>query len=133
MRVIGPMLTAAALSIGVGCTTSPDWIERTLVTVDVTGTWSGTIAAGGTTAAILIDLKQEGPKVEGSVRWNGMAFTTNVGDLPGLVEGTVSGDRFEFRRTNGILRGDVIVSGDEMAGNAHVKSGPASIVLRRVK
>ncbi len=124
--------TLAALCVS-GCATPPDWIERTLVTVDVTGTWSGTIAAGGTTAEILIDLKQEGPKVEGSVRWKGFAFTTNVGDLPGLVEGTVSGDRFEFRRTNGNLRGDVIVSGDEMTGHAHVKSGPASIVLRRVK
>ena len=133
MRTIAWILMAAALAIGSGCATSPDWIERTLVTVDVTGTWYGAIAAGTTTAEILIDLKQEGPKVAGSVRWKGFAFTTNVGDLPGLVEGTVNGDRFEFRRTNGILRGDVIVSGDEMAGNAHVKSGPASIVLRRVK
>ena len=125
--------TLAALMCVSGCTTPPDWIERTLVTVDVTGTWYGRIAAGSTTAEILMDLKQEGPKVEGSVRWMGFAFPTNIGDLPGLVEGTVSGDRFEFRRTNGHLRGDVIVSGDEMTGNAHAKSGPASIVLRRVE
>jgi hypothetical protein len=126
------VILVVALATGSSCT-HPDWIERTLVTVDVTGTWSGTIAAGANAAEILIDLKQEGPKVEGSVRWKGFAFTTNFGDLAGLVEGTVSGDRFEFRRTNGHLRGDVIVSGDEMTGHAHVRSGPASIVLRRVK
>lgn len=130
MRTIVRVIFVTVLACGSGCTTPADWIERTLVTVDVSGTWSGTIAAGSTTAEISIDLKQEGPKVEGSVKWNG--FATPFGDLPGLVEGTVSGDRFEFRRTNGSLSGDMIVSGDEMTGPAHVKSGLASIVLRRV-
>jgi hypothetical protein len=42
MRTIAWILMAAALAIGSGCATPPDWIERTLVTVDVTGSWYGT-------------------------------------------------------------------------------------------
>jgi hypothetical protein len=38
VRTTEAMFIAAALAIGAGCTTPPDWIERTLVTVDVTGT-----------------------------------------------------------------------------------------------
>jgi hypothetical protein len=57
------MLMAAALAIGVGCATPPDWIERTLVTVDVTGTWYGrglAKTAGGGNAMMPLELRQEG-------------------------------------------------------------------------
>ena len=62
---------AAALAIGSGCITRPDWIEQTLVTVDVTGIWQGT-SFGGPGAyppeELRLDLPQEGPKVKGSLR-----------------------------------------------------------------
>jgi hypothetical protein len=32
---------AAGLLLGSGCVSRPDWIEATLVTVDVTGVWYG--------------------------------------------------------------------------------------------
>jgi hypothetical protein len=41
METIVGELIAATLAAGSGCTRS-DWIDRTLVTVDVTGVWSGT-------------------------------------------------------------------------------------------
>jgi hypothetical protein len=41
MKTLAAMSIAATLLVGVGCAKT-DWIDRTLVTVDVTGTWSGT-------------------------------------------------------------------------------------------
>jgi hypothetical protein len=40
LKIIARMLILATLAFGAGCAKS-DWIERTLVTVDVTGTWNG--------------------------------------------------------------------------------------------
>ena len=48
MKTIAGVLIVAALVFGSGCATS-DWIERTLVTVDVTGTWFGSIPGGSNT------------------------------------------------------------------------------------
>jgi hypothetical protein len=131
MRTVLRVILVVALVCASGCTAHPDWIERTLVTVDVTGVWSGAISQGGSYVEVSMVLKQEGPKVTGSLRWRGFSEPRVFGDLPGPVQGTVSGDRFEFSRT-GLLSADLIVSGDEMTGPGHVNSGPASIVLRRV-
>ena len=38
MKAIVGVLIAATLAVGFGCARS-DWIDRTLVTVDVTGIW----------------------------------------------------------------------------------------------
>ena len=40
MKIFGSILVMAAFAVIGGCA-KPDWIERTLVTVDVTGTWHG--------------------------------------------------------------------------------------------
>jgi hypothetical protein len=127
----GLLLIVAALATGSSCVTPPDWIERTLVTVDVTGVWYGTISNSLAPIHFSIDLKQEGPKVEGSLK-AGLVHSM-LKDISGPVEGTVSGDRFEFRRTNGSLHSDVTVSGDEMIGLAHGTFGPGQTFLRRVK
>ena len=62
MRTIAWILLAATLTIG--CATPPDWIERTLVTVDVTGTWYGTSPVKGQAGYpdLWLELQQEGPK-----------------------------------------------------------------------
>ncbi len=70
------MLIAAVLLLSPGCVKQPDWIETTLVTVDVTGVWEGTVPVGDPGAVplrtghirLLFDLEQEGPKVKGSFR-----------------------------------------------------------------
>jgi hypothetical protein len=129
----GMLLMAAALAAGSSCA-RPDWIERTLVTVDVTGVWSGVMARGSgpTSFEITIDLKQEGPKVTGFLKWAGFSYSGIYEDLPGPVEGTVSGDRFEFKRINGSFSSAVTVAGDEMTGQAKMSVGLGSILLRRV-
>ena len=40
MKTLIGLLVATTLAIGSGCV-KQDWIDRTLVTVDVTGTWVG--------------------------------------------------------------------------------------------
>jgi hypothetical protein len=119
--------TLAALVFVSGCTTPPDWIERTLVTVDVTGTWYGasSLRLGTTYPAFWLELQQEGPKAKGST-------TANTGGMQrsGPIEGTIAGDLFTFRQTNGPLTGELTVSGDEMTGEI-LQPLRFPIVLRR--
>ena len=130
MKTIAWVIFVVALAFGSGCAHS-DWIERTLFTVDVTGVWYGELRTPVHHMELSIDFKQEGPKVEGSL-WGKGFVPTLLRDVPGPVEGTVSGERFEFRRTNGRLRGDMTVSGNEMTGQAHTGFGPGQVSLRRV-
>jgi len=128
MRVTdGTLLMAAALATGSSCA-RPDWIDRTLVTVDVTGVWSGEIAQSGSMShrELYLELKQEGPKVTGNVR---VPFFSV---LSGPIEGTVMGDRFEFSQSNAGMSGEMTVSGDEMKGRAHGNYVEGPIFLRRV-
>jgi hypothetical protein len=49
----------------------PDWIERALVTVDVTGTWAGSAATAQGTRWFEFSLRQQGSRANGSVRGQG--------------------------------------------------------------
>jgi hypothetical protein len=131
VRTIGAIFIAVALGIGAGCTTPPDWIDRTLVTVDVTGTWQGAspVKVGPGYPDLWLELQQQGPKAKGSSR------ARIGGGLPvmlsGPIEGTVAGDVFTFRQTNGPVTGELTVSGDEMKGEI-LQPSRFPIVLRRV-
>ena len=46
MKIIAGLIIAAALVFSFGCAKT-DWIDRTLVTVDVTGTWEGRVEGAG--------------------------------------------------------------------------------------
>ena len=101
-----------------------DWIEETLVTVDVTGTWIGSCGRPGTYAEgkIEITLAQSGSKVTGQAR-----------AMPGHVspiEGTVSGDVFRYG-SHGYQRGELQVSEDEMSGWAVVDNKSVTCQLHR--
>ncbi len=61
-----------ALGCVFGCA-RPDWIDRTLVTVDVTATWEGTAANAQGSSWFQFTLEQEGSQVKGAVR--GWALT----------------------------------------------------------
>jgi hypothetical protein len=118
---------AAALVFASGCAKT-DWIDRTLVTVDVTGSWYGTIgsvgSSMGTGSEMWLDLQQAGSKVTGSVRFKpDQAFGNS-----GSIEGSVSGDVFQYRLLRGSTSMDLTVSGDEMTGQT---SGRA-VTFRRV-
>lgn len=71
MRPAALWLITAVLVLSPGCVQQPDWIESTLVTVDVTGVWEGGVTGEGGARSVLpsvsalLDLEQEGPKVKG--------------------------------------------------------------------
>jgi hypothetical protein len=127
MKPLAWLLAAAVLAVASGCAHS-DWIEATLVTVDVTGTWSGSAASPGTsTLELWLELVQQGPKVTGSLRTSG-SFRLNANQTVPL-EGTVTGDVFRFRPVNTTGWSEMIVGEDEMKGR--LSSSPP-ITLRRV-
>jgi hypothetical protein len=115
------LLGAVALS---GCT-KPDWIQQTLVTVDVTGVWVG---RGGNAT---LTLEQQGPKVTGSVN----ALAGYLGRLSGKIEGSVTGDVLQFKQTSGTdprIEGELSVSGDEMTGRWMVGNFRSTALFQRV-
>jgi hypothetical protein len=62
MRIVARVLIATALAFSSGCAPT-DWIDRTLVTEDVTGTWYGRTER----ELFFLELKQEGSRVTGSI------------------------------------------------------------------
>jgi hypothetical protein len=134
MRTIAWILMAAALAIGWGCATPPDWIQRTLVTVDVTGHWHGVTLAGSGTQfkpEVWLDLQQEGPKVKGFVVWRDFeGLGSRRSTSPRAIEGTISGDVFSFKQTDGPGRGELTVRGDDMTGEVSIGTS-VPMALRR--
>jgi hypothetical protein len=136
MKGIASLIVVVALA---GCAmTPPDWIERTLVTEDVTGAWYGrylpsapfAASAGG--SEVWLDLRQEGSKVRGSATWQESLYGSGKLRSSGPVEGTIGGDVLRFRQTDGPLKGELTVSGGEMTGVCSLAIGMVPIVLRRV-
>ena len=125
---LGFAMVALALT---GCA-KPDWIQQTLVTVDVTGTWQTT--EGGLIELLLL---QEGPKVRGFMRMEGTLGNSRA-QIRGPIEGSVTGDVFSFKQANvSDVRSEVemLVSGDEMSGDirrfAISPSNRPRVLLRR--
>jgi hypothetical protein len=138
MSTVARVLLATGLVLGgFGCAKT-DWIDRTQVTVDVTGTWSGRAVPLGTSGAppeISFELEQQGSIVKGFMRLPAGGSSLSVAHAfrisPGPIDGTVAGDVFRFRLTNSSLDGELTVSGDEMTGLVSW-SGGRPITLRRV-
>ena len=129
-------LRIAWLAIGLlvltttGCA-HPDWIEQTLVTVDVTGEWRGNwaVSVPGTYAGnrpVVLTLSQSGPRVTGQMTMGSQA----EGPI-GPIEGTVSGDILSFHDLRNRLTGRLQVSGDEMTGAGTNAGFPATVTLHR--
>jgi hypothetical protein len=126
MKITAGLLIAAALAFA-GCA-SPDWIDRTLVTVDVTGTWYGRFGGPSLADDLLLELKQEGSKVTGFMQ----TIPSGIAGRAGTFEGSVAGDVFRFRGSRGTLEGELKVSGDEMDGRASFFGDSRPLSLRRV-
>ena len=119
------LLVAIVLAVGSGCA-RPDWIEQTLVTVDVTGVWRGTFEGGGGSGTMELTLQQSGAKVNGHTKLSPLSMYS------GPVEGTVSGDTFRFRsQRGGTVIGELQVNGDEMTGPGTTWFGSGTMTLRR--
>jgi hypothetical protein len=129
MKTITGVLIVAALIFGSGCARS-DWIERTLVTVDVTGTWYGSVGGAGGPGGVSVwfELEQQGSTVKGSMK----SDIATYGASTQQIDGTVAGDVFRFRQRNGNVVGEVTVSGDEMTGQGSFAGSSRSLSLRRV-
>ena len=121
-----PLLTRR-LAVGLflfivsGCAQRTDWVEGTLVTVDVTGVWKGrvtpSVAIGGLSGEFEMTLAQRGPKVTGDGRIRAQKLS---------IEGTVRGDVFSFSDLEGRLRGQATVIGDQMSGEARTNVASSS-------
>src|SRR4030095_8950662 len=95
-------LAGLLLLVAAGCAPNADWIEGTLVTVDVSGSWRGSVPYQG---ELELNLVQDGAKVTGQ----GQLLTTKF-----RIEGTVRGDVLAFQDPGGRLRGEAVVTGDAM-------------------
>jgi len=133
MTSIVRVFLTAVLAFGSGCARS-DWIDRTLVTVDVTGMWTGSMSTWdgqpSVNAEVSLELQQQGPNVTGHFRTTG-GWSYLLSRASGPIEGSVSGDVFRFRRTEGPVSGELTVSGEEMRGEVTLTSRTADISLRR--
>ena len=124
MKTLAGLLLATLLVTSAGCA-QKDWIDRTLVTVDVTGTWYGGVRGGGATTDLMFELEQRGATVKGSVQY--------TPGTRGDIEGTVAGDVFRFRNARANVEGEMTVSGDEMNGRISGGwFGARQFYLRRV-
>lgn len=131
MRTIIRVLIVAALTFGSGCAKT-DWIDRTLVTVDVTGSWYGRttpVGGGFLIGDFFLELDQRGSTVKGTLRLRG----TGAANVAEPIEGTVAGDVFRFRNPRGSVEAELTVSGDEMTGVTSTPAGRRAISLQRVE
>ncbi len=131
-RITGWLAIGCLVLAAAGCA-RPDWIEQTLVTVDVTGVWRGSFSSSGTGTAsggggpVELTLQQSGTKVTGQL--SGSLNSVVGGRVP--IEGTVNGDMFRFHDLRGGVTGAVQVSGDEMNGSGTARENSTTITLRR--
>ena len=85
MRTVTRVLIVAALAFASGCAQT-DWIDRTLVTVDVTGVWFGSTGQGSSFSGLLLQLEQQGSKVKGSMRMQGGGAPGGRALIPGQAK-----------------------------------------------
>src|SRR5262245_8091382 len=120
----------ALLLVAAGCARShSDWIESTLVTVDVSGVWQGRatrVGGVGDYGAVDMTLQQSGAKVTGRITLSSLSAARDT-----RLEGTISGDIFSFRTLDGTRSGELQVSGDEMSGLGTITTGRARFELSR--
>src|SRR5512138_3598475 len=87
MRTIAGLLLTTLLMMSTDCAKT-DWIDRTLVTVDVTGVWVGAapVSAGGF-GQVILELEQTGATVNGVLRFTGPSSSQSGGVTGGPIEG----------------------------------------------
>jgi hypothetical protein len=129
IRVRRSLLLATLAVAALGCV-RPDWVGSTLVTVDVSGDWTGTWTQGTSfRGALEMKLAQRGAKVTGTVQ-----FYPDRPSGPRVLEGTVSGDTLRLAENAGGFTGELTVGFDEMTGLLAGRSfagSRISLILRR--
>ena len=118
------VLLGISLVFLMGCA-QKDWIDRTLVTENVTGAWTGSLGAGGCYRDVRLDLQQDGTKVTG-------VATISLFGAPFPFQGSMAGDVFTFKGPRGGMSGELTVSGDDMSGQILWYCGNSRMSLHRV-
>ena len=106
-----------------------DWIDRTLVTEDVTGVWSGSTEGSFARPPIQLELRQQGAKVTGVMKVSPVGSASFGSSVP--IEGNLAGDVFTFRDQRGVYSGELTVGGDDMAGQIFGPGGKRRASLHR--
>ena len=119
---------AVALVFASGCA-QKDWIDRTLVTENVTGFWSGSTEGSPVSISVQLELRQQGAKVTGEMKVP-QPGTYSLGS--GIaIAGSVSGDLFTFHDQRGTFSGELTVGGDNMVGKISSQWGAQRASLHR--
>src|SRR5262245_25084835 len=134
MRISARLLLAISLAICLGCV-KQDWIDRTLVTGDVSGVWTGSVVSlDGQPMVryeVRFELQPKATKVTGYYEPTSMPLGVNARGVS-TVEGKVANDVFTFEATR-VLTGELTIDGDEMRGNGLAGSSRRVVItLRRV-
>ena len=132
MKFIARLLITATLLFASGCAKT-DWIDRTLVTEDISGVWTGSLVSLDgqpmVSLEVRLDLQQKATKVTGSIEMKGNPSSRGSWS----IEGTVASDVFTFEDARARVTGELTIDGDEMRGNGLVgNSRRVTIALRRV-
>ena len=117
---------ATALVLASGCA-QKDWIDRTLVTENVTGVWFGSWG-GPSPRELCLELQQQGARVTGTMR---MLGTTQPGPYSGPIEGSVAGDTLTLKDPRNEYQIETTVEGETMTGRVVGPLGVRFISLRR--
>jgi hypothetical protein len=120
-----------AIASTIGCA-QKDWIDRTLVTENVTGGWAGSFGVHGCYREVRLDLQQDGSKVTGLATFLGSGSTSSFAGAPVSIQGSVAGDVFSFKLPRGTGSGELTVSGDDMSGQFLWGCGPTPMSFHRV-
>ena len=126
MRALARVLLVLVITSTIACARQ-DWIDRTLVTEDVTGVWSGSMEGSPFSPRVQLELRQQGAKVTGVMKVPPTGTHSLGSGIP--IEGSVAGDVFSFRDQRGVYSGELTVAGDDMVGQILGQWGrrPASL------
>jgi len=128
VRVLARVLLVLVTASTIACARQ-DWIDRTLVTENVTGVWSGSTEGSVGRPPIQLELRQQGAKVTGVMKVSPVGSASFGSSLP--IEGSLAGDVFTFRDQRGVYSGELTVGGDDMAGQIFGPGGKRKASLRR--
>jgi hypothetical protein len=122
------MLLILAIASTIACARQ-DWIDRTLVTENVTGLWSGSMEGSPFSPRVELELRQQGAKVTGVMKVPPTGTYSFGSGVP--IDGNVAGDVFTFRDQRGIYSGELTVGGDDMVGQILGQYGKRRASLHR--
>jgi len=127
LRRLGCLLLTPLLITGLACARR-DWIDRTLVTENVAGVWSGSMTGPSGRPVVWLELRQQGARITGVIN---LPAYGSLGSYSGPVEGSMAGDVFSFKEARGAYSGELTVAGDDMVGQIFGPMGKRGASLHR--